>query len=340
MKLKQILIVFLFIFLTYALNLKIFIPGDTIPAKYLPLSILHEFDFDFDEFPSLYKNKTPYYFKKIGSHYYSSYPLISGILATPVYAIGKVVGVKFTEEGLKTFEKISASLITALSALFILLALLEFVPVKTSLILVFIYAFCTSSWSSSSQELWQHSSSQLFNALAIYFFTKGIKHNKFVVYAGFFLIMGVFARPTNIIIAIIMSLYVFHRYKEYFLMFICMVILPFIFLIIYNLVCYNHVLGGYMGYESGGIWWHRPLLTNLASLLVSPSRGLLIYSPVLVVSFVGMVILWIKRDNTLLLYLSFVPVAYLFLLSNYGIWWGGGTVLGRGYLLIPCLFLS
>ena len=59
--LRSPLLLFLFTILIYSLNDRTIGSVDTIPARYLPLSLIREFDFDLDEFPFIYESKLPYF---------------------------------------------------------------------------------------------------------------------------------------------------------------------------------------------------------------------------------------------------------------------------------------
>lgn len=48
-------VLFSLVFCIYIGNGRVIGSSDTLPARYLPLSILREFDFDLDEFPFLYQ---------------------------------------------------------------------------------------------------------------------------------------------------------------------------------------------------------------------------------------------------------------------------------------------
>jgi hypothetical protein len=77
-------------------------------------------------------------------------------------------------------------------------------------------------------------------------------------------------------------------------------------------------------------------------ILVSPGRGLLIYSPVFIFSFVGMVMVWRERGHILLKYLSLAPFLSVILAAKWVIWWGGfsyGPRLLADITPILCLYL-
>jgi hypothetical protein len=61
--------------------------GDTLPARYLPLSILREGNFDLNEFQFLYVQRLPYYLRYLDGRYVSDYPVGAAIAALPFYLV-------------------------------------------------------------------------------------------------------------------------------------------------------------------------------------------------------------------------------------------------------------
>ena len=139
-------------FLAYNGNLRSISSADTNPTRYLPISILTEFDLDLDEFDFLLTyprlgpeagTRDPYYVQRVGGHYLSTYPVMPAILSTPVYALLVWAGLADgpdTRMGLTRTEvlgtflsKVSASLFVALSVGCVYLTLLRFVTQRGAL---------------------------------------------------------------------------------------------------------------------------------------------------------------------------------------------------------------
>jgi len=72
--------------------------------------------------------------------------------------------------------------------------------------------------------------------------------------------------------------------------------------------------------------WSTPLAAGLAGILFSPSRGLLVYSPVLAFGFVGAAMAWRDpRRYAALIALQPVVLADLVVAAKWFDWWGGWT---------------
>jgi len=114
----------------------------------------------------------------------------------------------------------------------------------------------------------------------------------------------------------------------------------------YNLWAFGSVQGGYAEMNRTHAQWHGvetawspDLLGGLGGLLVSPSRGLLVYSPVLVFALAGL--LGALRRDALLRHLAGGVGASMGLLGAYTVWWGGHSFGPRLLTdLLPALVLG
>jgi len=347
-RLRSPLLLFLIITLVYTLNGKTLGSGDTVPARYLPFSIIQEFDFDLDEFPFLYESGMPYFLTKINNHIVSTHPPWAAILALPVYILPVIGGISPQSPLVSELEKLAATLITVLSVVILFLALRRVTQEKIAYYIAIIYALGTSSFSTSSQGLWQHGPSQLFLTLTIYYLVRGTGEPKFSIYAGFTLASFIVCRPVNILPALPIGLYILHKHKRQLVGLLLFSLLPILSFMVYN----NYYFGSpyTTGFASGVISLPRvyttsfntPLIEGLMGVLISPSRGLLIYSPIVLFSFAGMITIWRKPGNILLKYLSLSPLLLIPLVSKWAMWWGGhcyGPRMLADITPILCLFL-
>ena len=332
--LRSPLLLFLGVVFIYSLNGRGFPAGDTIPASYLPLSLLREFDFDLDEFPFLYEGEMPWFLQRINGRVVSAYPPWAGVLAIPVYLLPVLGGLSAQSPWIHDLEKLSATLITALSVVLLLFTLRRLTNEKIAWSIALVYAFATSSFSSSSQALWQHGPSQLFLTLTIYWLVKGLDEPKFSAYAGLALGSAIICRPSNALMAIPIAAYVLLKRRDQFLGFCLATVPPLLWFIAYNMH-YNGspvstgfaigIIDPSRLWNLGAHLFRTPLSEGLAGILISPSRGLFIYSPILLFAFVGMVMVWRNSKLVLLKYLSLAPLLTILLTAKWINWWGGGS---------------
>ena len=331
--LRSPLLLFLFTILIYSLNDRTIWSGDTIPARYLPLSLVRELDFDFDEFPFLHESTLPYFLTSSHGHIISTYPPWASVLALPVYLGPALLGVDATSPLLMMdLEKRAAMLITAVSVILLFFALQRVTLQKTAWFIAIIYAFGTSSFSISSQALWQHGPVQLFLALTIFCIVKGFETSRFSAYSGFALSCAVISRPINLIVAFPVVAYIVHKQRDQIVGFLLAGVPPLLLFNAYNTFYFGSPfttgIGTAVVTPSAVISTHlslfnTPIFSGIAGVLVSPGRGLLVYSPVFMVLIVSMIVAWREPRYLYLRYLSVAPLLLLIVVSKWTGWWGG-----------------
>lgn len=338
---KKAGLVFILTSLVYLANNRTIWAGDTIPTGLLPISLMHEGDFDLNEFPFLYEGggQLPHFLIKREKAYLSFYPMGASLYALPIYFLSELLGFSPLEH-IDALEKVSASSAVALSAVFLFLSLSMLTEEGWAYLITFIYAFCTSSWSVSSQGLWQHGPSQLSLAASLFFLLKGKGNPRYLIPAGATVAFSLFCRPTNGIALFFILIY-FVVFKREDLPYFLLLSVPLLLLLfLYNYTHYGNLVGGYHGLVTHPYFWRGSFLKTLLALLISPSRGLFFYSPIMVFSCIGGIFL-IKgaKDNPLFLCLSVIPLGYLLVFSHYTVWWGGGSF-GPRLLSDPLPFFS
>ncbi|MDD5111470.1 MAG: glycosyltransferase family 39 protein [Candidatus Altiarchaeota archaeon] len=319
-------VLFAAIFLVYMLNPVVVSSTDATPARLLPLSIIRERDFDLDEFTFLYENKSelPYYLKNIEGRIVSTYPVFTPLLATPVYLLPALTGLDIQSDNVILLAKISAALMTAISCLFIYWTVKRCASEKTALLVTAVYAFGTSNWTISSQDLWQHGPGELFIAMSIYLLIRGLTEEKWIKYAGFTLAAATVIRPTNGMIAVVLTAYVLMEQRKHFVKYLMCATPPIMALMAYSQAYLRSVL--LMGQmQDPSSLWNNPLLEGLLGLLASPGKGLLSYSPVFILSFIGALMLWRGEKSALkiqLRYCAIAAAAFILLYSKREYWDG------------------
>jgi len=315
---------FLITLMIYLSNGRNLATGDSIPARYLPLSILREGNFYLDEFTSLYRHQTPYYLTKIGTHYVSAYPVGAPLLALPFYLPTSLGRTQANTAFAADLENLAAATIVAFSAAVLFSGLCYLMSASKALLITLIYAFGTSSFSVSSQALWQHGPSQLAILTALYCLLRGRKEPRWIAPAGLALAFAVVCRPTNLLVTISLTVYVLVQHRKHVLGFVLSAVPWVLFQFWYNITYFHDPFHIQFDLLSAGLW-RTPILQGLAGLLLSPARGLLVYSPVFILSCLGAVRGWWKKMDPLFPYVSISVVLTLLLYSKWSMWWGGGT---------------
>lgn len=310
-------------FLVYIGNRRTIGSGDTLPARYLPHTLLHERDLDLNEFPDLYGAGRPYFLRRIGDSYLSAYPPVAGLLAVPVHAAAHLLPGADGPRGLEQQEKAAAALIAAASVALVFLAARQAASGPAALLVALVYALCTSTLSTSSQALWQHGPSALFLALAAFVFLRRQRGGP-LWGAGASLGLAVLTRPTNALAVVLLGLYVLACRRRQLVPFV-LGGLPCLALGLWYIAAYGSPLGAY-GYLAHEWAWSGSLGRGLLGHLVSPSRGLLVFSPVLVLVAPGLWRKVVRERDPLFAGMAAFCAALVLIASKFTHWWGGHSI--------------
>lgn len=193
-------------------------------------------------------------------------------------------------------EKLIASGLAALTAVFIFLIAKLFLSVPKSLLLVFIFSFCTSAWSTASRSLWQHGPTMLMLTAAIFYLLRYGAKGLLIAYPA--LLFACFVRPTNIIFLFAFFLYTAFTYQKRLpkgFLLLAIFFIPLVILLTNKDFSYSY---GHF-FDPVSIFsqvFSMKYLWVLVSYLISPNRGLLIFSPILLFSFYGVFIKLKMKD--------------------------------------------
>jgi hypothetical protein len=353
--------IFLFclVYLIYNINCRDIGSGDTVPASLLPFSLLEYHNLYLDKFQYYYTNNTHqvWFLREIKGHYLSSYPIVTPLLITLLYIIPYIY-LKLNGTPIDMFhpgfsmavsimQKLSASLIATISVVFVYLSLKELVDKKTAAIVALIYAFATNTWTISSQALWQHGLVELLLSMSIFFVLKNERHssNKLIVLLGILSGLFVFNRPIDSIILISVIYYVFALKDKKIIYYVISFFVSSAPFLLYNLYFFGSLFGGYSALLPG-FDLSSDMINRLMGLLISPSRGLFIYTPIMLLSILGYLKVQQisnKRIKNFLLILGLSCLVQLFAYSAFVDWWAGGCYGPRfltGMLPASAIFLG
>jgi 4-amino-4-deoxy-L-arabinose transferase-like glycosyltransferase len=269
-----------------------------------------------------------YAFPLVNGHYVSLFPIVTPVLITPVYFVSYLIytvfSLPFDSAGIMILAKTSATIIAALSCVFVYLAGKELFPKKIALFTALVYAFATSTWSVSSQALWQHGTVELLLILMIWLILRNEREQSrnAIMFLGLLSGLFLFNRPPDAVLLLPIIGYVIWYEREnlpVYAISAAATALPFL---IYNFTIFGNVFGGYkqnlvlfsFGFDS---------LRNFAGLLIAPNVGLLIFSPVLILSVFGYLKLnSIPAERIRRVLALFGPVIILEILvySFFGLW--------------------
>jgi hypothetical protein len=331
--------IFCFVYLIY-LNSGVMTSFDSRWTLPTARSIITQGNADLDEYRDEIGGKD-YRVENIDGHLYSVFPIGAAVASLPFIWI---FNDEVVRETYPDIERLIASLFMATAAVFIyLIAARTTGNRKMSLLLVFVFACCTSVWSTASRALWQHGPSILMLAISLDLVILAKTRPAVVQYVGLPLVFSFIVRPTNSISIGLLTLFILLEHRRYFIRYLTwsfLLALPFF---LYNFSVYHSILSPYYLPQRAGSF--QNFLPALAGHLLSPSRGLFIFSPVLLFSICGL--FWKagkKALERLDVFILAIIVLHWLTISSFAHWWAGHSYGPRFfadvipyliYLLIP-----
>jgi hypothetical protein len=296
---------------------------------------------------------TPFYLKKVNGHYLSAFPIITPLIAAPIYAVPFYLDkLNVTWENLAILGHITGAFIVSLSGLVLLSICKRYLGLeeRKAILLTSIYLFGTINFAMLSQAMWQHGTVELFSLLALLFLFQ-----KQWFFMALSLGLAILSRPTAGILLPFFGLLcvqvlakensetIFASTKRRVQVFLANSLkflakaalgmyLPFAFFSWYTNKFYADISNN--GYASQFLTsWLSPFPEGFLGMWLSPSKGILIYSPVLVFSLVGLYLVfknsnWKKEENFKYIVFGAIFIMHTLILSLWKHWYGGW---GFGY---------
>jgi len=294
---KTFLAVVAIAFVAYNANLRSWFNGDAVGSRYLPFSILRGATLRLDpmwpevgEVPPGRQFHDPYWLSFFpGGRIYSSYPIVAPLLATPLDFPAAVL---LSAAGWEPWhvrkvslvmEKLSSTVLAALSVGLVALLLRRRVGGALVPGLTAAYAFGTSTWLYGSQMLLQHATAEILLGGALLAILAAPGRRELAV-------TGVCAgllsanRPPDVVLAL--GLLAFETWRHR-----CRALCawaaaaaaaaPFA---VYDLAVFGTLYGGYAKFglaDPNHPFYRHSIPVGVAGLLVSPARGLFVFSPFL-----------------------------------------------------------
>jgi hypothetical protein len=160
-----------------------------------------------------------------------------------------------------------------------------------------LFALGSCLWSVASQALWMHGPATLWLCVALYFLCGPLRERRLCpAVAGLALGLAVMSRPTTAFFALATWFTLLAQRQWRRSLWLCLGgAIPAAILVLLNWMTFGHpLLGGYV-HES---WAEAPpLWLGLGGLLIAPSRGVLIYSPALLLVVPGTIALFRRSSG-------------------------------------------
>jgi hypothetical protein len=277
-----------------------------------------------------------------GAHTYTRYPIGAPLLAVPPVALvawiypayAAAVGQTVPER----LEKAIASFYGAVAvALFFWVIFLRFKDLRIAIATTLIFALGTSMWSTATRALWQHGPLMLMLIATMLLLLGAQRRPGLAQYASVPLALSLIIRPTAALPIAIFTAYVLACHRPWFTRFLLWAACVAVPWTAYNVWIWGSVLPPYyLLLASGSAEAERAAMIGVAATasstfgeallgnLVSPARGLFIFSPVLIFAISGFWLAMRTSDGrSLHVAFGLVVVAHWVLVSGFSPWWGG-----------------
>jgi hypothetical protein len=389
-QLVECLLIFVTCIFVYLANDQIISSNDNIPNTLLGLNWLENHTLTFDAFRQghyympnhLYgADGIPYFFLEApNGHLSSAYPIGSAIVSFPIAALYFIylklaalfhtgsldpaaLSLDITSRAFGThreqFEKLSATLLTALATVIFYLTTRLNLSRAVALIATFIYAFATLNWVISSQGLAQHTVANVVLASAILALFKANRSQHaqkqiLLTVAGVFcgLLPGI--RPTGLLFSAAIVVYSLITYRKQ-TIFLLLGATSALLNASWNVYYFGWSLKSIVGGGYAQLFQHklgsyqfslRYAKEAFLGLSISPSRGFFIFSPVLLFAIPGIGRVFSNnadRDERLIRFLA-IACLILFLQYCFYIPWWGAISYGSRFLVdtlpVLCYLIS
>jgi hypothetical protein len=284
--------------------------------------------------------------------YVSTFGPVPGLMLLPVeapfYAVDHTFATKLALRD--SVAKLGSAMMVALTAMLIFLVADARVARPLAVLVALTYGLGTCAWAISSQNMWQQTVNQLWLMLGAYFTLSNVARRSVAALAGLAFGVAIAARPTSGVAALAVLVYLYRAERPSIAPFLAG-LLPAPFAILaYNLHFFGNpfvfaqaLVGHDIALQKTGSpdVWQTPMWKGAFGLLLCPSRGLLIFSPILGTAFWGIV--HAVRTRTFRELWPFFASALVMMAvqCKWFDWWGGHAYGYRPWLdAVPYLSLG
>lgn len=286
--------------------------------------------------------------------YGSRYGVGAGLFAVPfvaaVYPFARDLYEQSSADILWFTTKVAASCAVAATAVLLFLAALPFLRVGTAAGLALTYGLGTCAWSTDSQALWQHGPAGFFLALGTTLLLRSEDRRR-ATWVGLSYAAAFACRPTAATVLVAVGIYYLLRDRRALVRFVIGALPVVLLLAAYNLHTFGRVMVlGQMNIGEGAPtgtraslfdivpmahaatgsafsvdrrYFGTAFLEGIAGIFVSPSRGLLVFSPVLLVALWGVVRAFRNHRFAVLRPLVAASATTCLFVAGWFSWWGG-----------------
>lgn len=289
--------------------------GDTRVMEHVAASLATEGNFDLDEYAEL----GPPFARVEAGHRVSVYPVLPAVLAAPVF-LGARALFALDETGTALAGKLAAALFSSLAAGIFFTAMARRQPLRDAAWAALVLALGTTVFS-TSQALWQHPAAVLFLCLALLFVLKAEQEPAWAGRAGLPLALMAAARHADAALVAALALGIVLRWPRRLPALVLWAAPVVVLVLAYNGLYFGSPLSH--GFSGGLQRFSAPWGEGHLGLLLSPAKGLLVFTPVALVAAVGLLRAFRRGERWLAGTLLGAFAAHWLVMGKWGEWPGG-----------------
>jgi hypothetical protein len=325
--------------LVYSANGREIGASDTVANQLLPVAIWRGDGLALNRFASTERDQ--YYVRKHGDDWISRYPVMPALLALPatglqLFVLDRVAPgwggsrpLAYWYMGM--MSKNASALLAALTGVLLYGLLLRLGLGDVALPTTLGTALGSNLWVVGSQAPWLHGSVAFFLTLSLLLLVPGPSVRWRLAASGLAMAGAVCARPTSVVFALPLALWALAALRARSLWLLVPAGAVGVVLLAYNWTAFGTLAGGLAEIEALGHAKHavegsvtdEPLV-SFAGTLLSPSRGLFVYTPWVLLVLALLPRTWARVATSRPLRAVLLGLLPFFaIVGSYSVWWGG-----------------
>jgi hypothetical protein len=336
----------LFLFLVYSINFRAPFTNDTLPTNFLAVAMIRGEGPFLERYSRFLPGEPapgedlPRNVARAHGHVVSRYPVAPAVAALP-FVFPQVLVLDRVRPGWDQdpkralsycawMAKFAAAAITALTGAVLHRVLCALGLTRVAFPAALGGALGTDLWPVASQDMWQHGPAALALSVVIWLVLSGRGAPARLFLAGLAAASLVAFRSVDVIFAAAIFFCLLRHRPRDLGWFLPMPIVLGGVLLAYNVWFFGSVLGGVAQLEAenplhgGAGAFSGNLLEGAAGTLFSPSRGLFVFSPWILVSLISLPAYAVTiRAWPIVRWLLWALIPYFLVLSKYAVWWAG-----------------
>lgn len=343
----------------YLINNAITDSHDTKPALYTAISLVTEGNLDIGEFyvdeadQELADEALPYNVRLVDDRRLSNYPIGMTVPAVPIALLSRITGAELqTEKVHLRLEKLIGAIVAAVAMGVFFLIALHLMPAGPAVLGTYLVAAGSTMFSTNALGLWQHGGVVLWSLIILLVeFRRPTAFSQGTVLQAICCALLLMTRLSSGIFILLVGLWVLFRAPGRAILLGVLAAVAALPWVILNLLLYENFVGP-SGIQMEGSRWVNPLSSAMTGVLFSPSRGLFVYQPWLVLVLVSVAVgfrsqrRWRVRAPGWWLVCGLTLLTHIVLVSAWSMWWGGhcwgsrllaGVIPLGGLLVLPAI---